>query len=553
MTLSYSDTGAMRTIEYAQMLLRTLSGALRLALWSLLLCLASMNVLAQHITHSILYNSVTNLHAEGEALWVGPFLNVTRDGGATWQVADADSLAGLVNRAYSIDVDGEVIWAGLGATRSLESSGVQQSVDLARGFVFSTDGGATWTYRSPKAPTDGDPLTTGILDLPDDTVTVYGGVGLPTLAITVPEQSPPWDIDYDPLTGHVWTANQLAGLRRSMDGGLTWQRIVLPPDTTDYLAPHLGYRFPFFVQPTRVPVDQFFGLNFQVFSVLVDAIGTVWAGAAGGLNKSLDSGESWYHYTTADGLTGNWILSIEEQVRPSGAPVIWVATGPGRGEGEAYGAVVSRDGGETFEQVLINETVYDFAFDGSQVYIAGLSGLFISADDGRTFRTEREFYDPTQPERTILPGTAAYAVATTPTGLWVGTEDGLFNSKDGGDTWRIYRADVPLTPEGLPPVVPASRVPKVEAYAYPNPFSPSSDRLVRLRYRLESEGQVTIRIFDFGMNLVRRLTDSGSGRGEREVSWDGTSDSGTRVANGAYFYAIQTGGDTFWGKFLVLE
>ncbi len=535
------------------MVLRLRAWTLNAAPWSVLLCLVCTSAFGQHPTQSILYNSVTNLHAEGDVLWVGPFLNFTRDGGASWQVAHADSLMGLTNRVYSLDVDGDVIWVGLGTTRTIESSGTQQAVDLVRGFIFSTDGGATWTYRSPDAPGDNDPETTGILDLPSDTVTVYGGVALPTLPITVPEQSPPWDIDYDPLSGDVWAACQLAGLRRSKDGGLTWQRIVLPPDTTAYLSPELGYQFPFFVQPTRVPVDQFFGLNFQLFSVLADAAGTVWAGSAGGLNRSDDGGDSWHHYTTDDGLTGNWILSIEEQPRAGTSPAIWVATGPGRGVGEHYGAVVSRDHGETFEQVLINETVYDFAFDGSRVYIAGLGGLFISEDDGRTFRTEREFYDPTQPERTTLPGTAAYAVAVAPSGLWVGTQDGLFKSQDGGDTWRIYRADVPLSPDGLPPNVPASRVPKVEAYAYPNPFSPSSDRLVRLRYRLEAEGQVTIRILDYGMNLVRRLYDSGSGRGEREVSWDGISDSGTRVANGPYFYAIQTGADTFWGKILVLE
>ena len=526
-------------------------GTLGLACFSWILCVTVTQ--AQHATHSILYNSVTNLHADGEALWVGPFLNVTRDGGASWQVADADSLAGMNNRVYSIDVNGKVIWAGLGTTRTIGSGQGQQSVDLARGFLFSTDGGATWTYRSPNAPTDDDPLTTGILDLPEDTVVVYGGIALPTLPITVAEQSPPWDIDYDPLTGHVWTASQLAGLRRSTDHGRSWQRIVLPPDTSDYLAPELGYRFPFFVQPTRMPLDQFFGLNFQLFSVLVDATGTVWAGSAGGLNRSLDGGERWHHYTTAHGLTGNWILSIEEQWRTGQDPAIWVATGPGRNQGEAYGAIVTRDGGTTFEQVLINETVYDFAFEGPYVYIAGLSGLFISSDGGRTFRTEREFHDPSQPERTMLSGTAAYAVETSPSGLWVGTEDGLFNSTDGGATWRIYRADVPLTPDGLPPTVPASRVPEVEAYAYPNPFSPSSDRLVRLRYNLASEGEVIIRIFDYSMNVVRRLHASGTGRGEQEVAWDGISDDGTRVANGAYFYAIQTGEDTFWGKILVLE
>ena len=509
---------------------------------------------AQQPYRGIIINSVTNLHAEGDDLWVGPFLSTTSDNGATWLVADADSLAGFANRVYSIDIEGDIIWAGLGDTRTItQTGGAQQVADQARGFIYSTDGGASWTYRTPLPPSDNDPKTTGILDQPEDSLIAYGNEILVTLPITVPEQSPPWDIDYDPVTGHLWTANQLAGLRRSTDEGRTWERIVLPPDTTDYLDPSLGYNFPLFVQPTRVAVDQFFGLNFQLFSVLVDATGTVWAGSAGGLNRSDDQGQSWYHFTAENGLPGDWILSIEEQLRPGGDPAIWVATGPGRNPNQYFGAAVSRDHGETFEQVLVNETVYDFAFEETNVYIAGLGGLFISGDGGLTFRRERNFYDPAFPERSQLPITAAYSVAVTPDALWVGTEDGLFRSSDQGNTWRLFRSEVPLSPEGLPSVVPASSVPEVEAYAYPNPFSPSSDRLMRIRYRASSSGAVTIRIMDFGMNLVRRLTGSGTAGNEQEIAWDGTDEGGLRVANGPYFYVIQTGDDTFRGKILVLE
>ena len=96
-------------------------------------------------------------------------------------------------------------------------------------------------------------------------------------------------------------------------------------------------------------------------------------------------------------------------------------------------------------------------------------------------------------------------------------------------------------------------MPKVDAYAYPNPFSPAADRLARIRYDLDGAQDVRIRIFDFGLNLVRDLTDAQQSAGAREVAWDGTADDGARVANGVYFYAIEAGSDTFWGKILVLE
>ena len=501
----------------------------------------------------ILRNSIANLHAQGDSLWVGPFLNLTTDGGATWQVADADSLAGLRNRVYSFDVEGEVIWAGVGISQSREIDGQTQEVDIARGLLVSEDGGRTWAYRTFLAPSDNDPATTGILDLPGDTLTAYGDVALPTLAITVPELSPPWDIDYDPVTGHLWTANQLAGIRKSTDGGRIWQRVVLPPDTTDFLAPDLGYNFPFFVQPTGIPIDQFKGLNFQAFAVLVDAAGAVWAGTVGGLNRSTDDGVSWHHFNRDNGLPGNWVISIEEQHLPGRPPLVWATCWPALEQGERFGVAVTRDSGETFEAALLGERVYDFAFRGEAVYVAGENGLFISEDGGRTWRTVRDFFDPTQPDRTFRPDARVFSVAVTNEALWVGTEDGLFKSPDFGLTWRTFRAEVPLSPEGLPPVVPSERVPRVEAYAYPNPFSPSVDRFVRIRYKLEGDEQVEIRLFDFAMNLVRNLTDEQQTGGEREVSWDGTDDNGARVANGTYFYAVEAGGETFWGKVLVLE
>ncbi len=101
--------------------------------------------------------------------------------------------------------------------------------------------------------------------------------------------------------------------------------------------------------------------------------------------------------------------------------------------------------------------------------------------------------------------------------------------------------------------MPADMVPRVQTYAYPNPFSLSADRLVRIRYQLESSGSVTVRIFDFAMNLVRTLSASAQQRGEHDISWNGIDSRGTRVANGSYFYAIEIGRETVWGKVLVLE
>ena len=203
---------------------------------------------------------------------------------------------------------------------------------------------------------------------------------------------------------------------------------------------------------------------------------------------------------------------------------------------------------DTFEQVLVGERIQDFAFQGETVYAAGDTGLFISDDGGRSWRTVRDFRDPSQPDRLVRPDARVFSVATTRQALWAGTGDGLFRSTDGGEHWQLFRAEIPTNPES-----PTDAVPRVDTYAFPNPFSPASDVFLRLRYDLAEAQEVTVRIFDFGMNLIRTLVDGTREPGTREETWDGMDDQGIRVANGPYFYAIQTRGNTFWGKILVLE
>lgn len=478
----------------------------------------------------ILRNSVTNLHAAGDSLWAGPFLNLTFDGGETWYVADADSLFGTRNSIFSLDVQGDVVWAGLGYSR-VESGA---SVPAVAGYLHSEDGGETFVYRGPH------------LDDPTDTSVQYGVSTLPALAVIVPEQSPPYDIHLDPSTGDLWIAGWASGIRRSTDDGRTWSRVVLPPDSLDYIHPDSSYNFT--VAPQRGGTGN---LNHMGFSVHVDEAGTVWAGTPAGVNRSTDGGMSWRRFS-ADGtpgsLTGSWVISIEEQPSAGRNPV-WMATWNAGEVGEAgqFGITMTRDGGESFEQMLLGERIYDFAFRGGDtVYAAGESGLFITRDNGVTWQTVTSFRDHDDPAQLLRRDVSTFAVATTHDAVWVGTSDGLMRSADGGETWRVFRTNVPLHPDE-----PTDAIPDVDTYAYPNPFSPQTDQLVRIRYASDG-GSDVVRIFDFRMSLVRELTADSAGDGEREIAWDGTDESGYRVANGVYFYIVD-GDESARGKIQVLE
>lgn len=484
-------------------------------------------------------NSVTNLHAEHDTVWVGPLADYSFDRGANWISSQADSLSISRGRMFSIDVESENVWIGIGYSQRTTTSGSVDFVPTALGFTYSADGGRSWNFRLPQ------------LDQPDDTVEVYGISRLKALPVIVPEQSPPFDVDYDPETGWVWTAAWASGIRRSEDNGRTWHRVVLPPDTLDEIRPDRQYNFPF--APERSPADE--ANNFLGFSVLVDETGTVWAGTAGGLNRSTDartagSDASWrrFHYDgTTSGLVGNWVTSIEEQPL-EGRNAIWAACWPATLEGEDFGITVTRDGGASFEQVLVGAKVYDFAFDGETVYAAGDDGLFISHDDGKTWETVHFFADSARPDRPVRRDATVYSVARTSTDLWVGTDDGLMQSADGGITWTLFRTEVPLHPAN-----PTAAIPDVETFAYPNPYAPSSDGLLRIRFELSSSQAATVRIFDYSSSLIRTFEVADQSPGIREVVWDGTDDRGVNVANGVYFYTVEKKNETVSGKILVID
>jgi len=479
----------------------------------------------------ILNNSIANLHAANSQIWVGPFLNNSSDGGATWYVPDTDSLFGTINRLFSIDVEGDVVVAGLG--RSDQTGG--ESVQTAAGFLISDDGGENFSFRFPQ------------LDAPEDDTQIYGISILPALPVIVPQQSPPFDVDYDAASGDLYVAGWASGIRRSSDMGRTWSRVVLPPDNLDFISPDQAYSFS--VEPQRGGSGS---LNHMGFSILVDRDGLIWAGTAGGLNRSTDGGNTWQKFKadgTTSSLTGDWIISIEEQPLASGT-VVWAASwntsDSGGGTGQ-FGVTFTRDGGQTFEQTLVGERAYDFAFDGETAYVAGDNGLFISSDFGRTWNSINQFRDRVITNRLVRPGSSVFSVEVDDGVLWVGSSDGLLKSIDGGNTWTIFRVDVPLHPSTS-----SNAVPDVDAYAYPNPFSRGEDVFVRIKYEINSPGAVDINIYDFGMNLVRTISESDAS-GTVESLWDGTDDRGVRVANGTYFYEIKSGGSRFRGKILVIE
>jgi len=92
-------------------------------------------------------------------------------------------------------------------------------------------------------------------------------------------------------------------------------------------------------------------------------------------------------------------------------------------------------------------------------------------------------------------------------------------------------------------------------YIYPNPFNPDMESGT-IRYSLAKAAAVTIKIYDAAMQLVATLlTDEPQQADvEQAVIWNGTNDMGEIVANGVYFYVIESSaGERAVGKAAVLR
>ena len=325
--------------------------------------------------------SVVLLDAEGPTLWATGLLSRTRDGGASWQQVDLDSLRFGRWRAYSLETRGSRVVAGLAYATQND---LGQRVDTGTGFLFSQDGGDTFRFTAP------------ITDRLADSTLVYGVSRLRAFSFLTPDGTAPFGLALDVDSGAVYAAAGEGGLRRTTNGGASWQRVVLPPDAQDELRPDALNGF--YVGPrSRSPNGSF---NHIVYSVLFDETATLWAGSLLGLNVSTDRGMSWRRLTARAGaasLPASAVQAIREQPVAGERNPVWIALVPAgvtaEYGGAQYGVAVTRDGGQTFEQTLLGEQVFDFAFRGSTVYAAAARGLFASTDGGRSWTLVRDFYD----------------------------------------------------------------------------------------------------------------------------------------------------------------
>ena len=474
-------------------------------------------------TATIPSNSVSHIAVRGSTLWIGTSRGLARsmNGGRTWETftgVPAFTTQGI----FSIAIRDDSVWTSTGYSRDVDG----QAVQTGSGFAYSLNNGTSWSNR----PQPLDPLS--------DSLFTYGTNTVKFLPIVVNEQNVTFDLSLG--NGTVWIASWSSGIRVSTDAGATWQRTVLPSKLVSSIAPTDTL--------TNLKIDPRQDNNYLGFAVHVQSADTIWAGTAGGVNRSTDGGKSWTKFTRdnqVEHILSDWVITIASQ-RAGGGVRVWTTNWPAEGAGQEYGISMTADGGRTWKNFLHGVKAYDVAFKDSIVYVAAEGGIFRSADAGMTWQRSGDVIDPTTRER--ITASRFYAVGIMGDTVYGGSSEGLVKTVDApgtpfGSTWTILRAFAPLSSPST-------------VYAYPNPFAPRLEA-IRIHYALTgATGSVTMEVFDFGMNRVRTIIKDAqrSGVGEHDETWNGTNDSGERLKNGVYFYRVTIdGGEPMWGKIMVLQ
>ena len=245
-----------------------------------------------------------------------------------------------------------------------------------------------------------------------------------------------------------------------------------------------------------------------------------------------------------EGLTGNFVTALEVQYYDN-KRYVWVAGNSTGLLGETNGINVSKDNGRTFEAVMKNVNCWNFAFNGADVYAATTHGLLKSSDFGESWDTISVVDTDDQTE--IYPGTEYYGVAVVDDVIWAASNDGIGRGADNGTSWDVYRTFEEITESS-----------EEEVYVSPLPSSPYSTPggRVKFHYKFETDGNITIQVFDFSMDLVATPLEGefrAGGVQHDNDTWDMRNDNGDIVATGPYYFKVasSTGGEK-WGKIMVI-
>jgi hypothetical protein len=469
-----------------------------------------------NILSSQLSNTITDIVINNDTIWLGTGKGLSRsiDGGKSWKNYYNTPEFGKEDIS-ALAVRGKDVWVA--TAHSIEKDG--QSLPEGSGLRYSSDGGTSWKVIAQ--PIDANNI---------DTLFYNSKSLIRALGITTAINNITYDIA---ISGNaVWICSFAGMARRSTDNGTTWHRVIIPPDNLTSIG--LNDSLVFDLSPSGGALQLQNNLNHRAFSVLAENDSIIWIGTAGGINKTTNGGLSWVKFskqTQVNPISGNFVVALGKQKIDSTKNIIWAATISASDNTEKKGVSFSEDGG----------------FQKNIIYVPTDNGVFRSNDFGISWTQTGTIYDKITRQRYTQ--SKFFSAGSSGKTVWLGGSDGLVNtldslSTDFGSHWTISHASQQLPTQS-------------ESYAYPNPFAPD-DEIVRIHYTTgkTTTASITLRIFDFGMNLVDTPVQNAQREANREHDemWNGKRTDGSFVSNGVYFYQLVVDNDEpRWGKILVIQ
>jgi photosystem II stability/assembly factor-like uncharacterized protein len=423
------------------------------------------------------------------------------------------------------------------------------------GIFESTDGGETFSGRNggfvtaqfyngfANADTDslialGGTQDNGTIKFQGDALwnKVYGGDG-------------GWCI-IDPRNKNVMFEEYVyLAISKSTNGGSSWMSVFTgSSDSANFIAP-------FVMAPSNSSI--------------------LYAGGKK-MYKSTNGGTAWFSTNSDMSLNRTCISAIGvSQNNPS-----LVIAGTGQRTNPKFELFYTSNGGTSWTKSassLPNRFPTDIAFDPQQPLVAyatfsgyGTAHVYKTTDGGLTWTNISS----------NLPDIPTQAVVVDPvssSGIYVGTDLGVFRTTNGGTEWEEYNQGMPVamvldlgfskldhrlraatfgngayqrkvpTTSSAVKEFTQDQIPSafVLEQNYPNPFNPATT----IRFSVpEKDVRVTFAIYDGGGRLVETLLNNNLSAGDYLVTWNAS-----RVASGVYYAQLRATGILLTRKMMVVK
>ena len=245
--------------------------------------------------------------------------------------------------------------------------------------------------------------------------------------------------------------------------------------------------------------------------------------------------------------------------------------------------------GTTWEWLVYPEGNWDHYYNGTLMVSPHTGWVYVGARSGHVFRSRKSGDDWEDVSEGLPQPLEVVCLTADPVErgtVYLGTDQGAYWSRDGGETWSAMpgmqggrvtalaalggepRHLLMVTPEGStggavyraclraatgtavgPEAGDARPLATALHLSYPNPFNA---RTV-ISYDLARDGVTHLSIYGTTGQLVRRLVHGPETSGSHSVVWDGLDEAGRPSASGVYFCRLLVGGQGQVGRMVLVR